>query len=859
MTQERWRRIQALFHAVADLPPADQSSFLSRECADDELRREVQSMLAKDSDSGLLLDRGVEEVASRILNTDPFPADGQLGSYRIVKRLGEGGMGVVYLARRDDVGSVAAIKVLRDAWLSPERRQRFAAEQRTLAQLNHPSIARLYDAGTLTDGTPWFAMEYVKGVSITDYCAQRGASMNERLRLFGEVCEAVRHAHLHAIIHRDLKPSNIIVREDGAVRLLDFGIAKQLDAQADQTRTGLRMMTPAYAAPEQISGGAVGVYTDVYALGVVLYELLAGRLPFDVSNLSPGEAELLIAEREPEKPCGVADLDVLCLKAMQKDPARRYPSAEGMIRDIDHYLRGEPLEARPDTLGYRAGKFVRRHRGAVIGAALVSALLIALSAFFTVRLTGERNRALAEAQRTQRIQKFMLNLFQGGDHEAGPAQGLRVITLLDRGVVEASALNNEPAVQAELYSTLGSMYQKLGKLDRADSLLESALKEKRVVFRKDSLESAAALIALGSLRIDQDRLPEAETLTREGLEISRHHAPAGDPAIARAIVALGRVREQRGNYHEALKLLEEAVRLDSRVSVPAEDLAASLNELASVHFYTGRYSQAESLFRRVLDIHRGLYGARHPSVADDLLNLGAVQLDLGYYDRAEDFDRQGLALNLAYYGADHPQTAHNYTVLGRALVYEKRFDEAAQLLEKALAIQERVYGPESPQAASALNELGNTAYWRGELDQAASHFSRMAEIYCKVYNNHHYLIGIALSNLAGVWMQRKDYARAEELYRQALGAYTDTLPPESLNVGITQIKLGRALLREREYAKAENYSRNGYRILMKQANPSVSYLQNARADLAEIYDAVHQPDQARQFRDELARAEATSK
>jgi serine/threonine-protein kinase len=856
MTRERWQRIQELFHAAADVAPADRASYLERECAGDEaLRLEVLGMLDKDSDSGVFLDRGVADMASRVFNRDGFPSDGQLGCYRIVKLIGEGGMGVVYLARREDLGSVAAIKILRDAWVSPDRRQRFAAEERTLAQLNHPSIARLYDAGTLNDGTPWFAMEYVEGAPLTVYCAKRAASMDERLSLFREVCEAVRYAHLQAVIHRDLKPSNILVREDGSVRLLDFGIAKQLDGPVDQTRTGLRMMTPAYAAPEQVTGGQVGVYTDVYALGVLLYELLAGKLPFDLSNLTPAEAAIQVTEREPEKPCGIADLDILCLKAMQKAPERRYASVEALIRDIDHYRRGEPLEARPDTLRYRAGKFVRRHRRAVTAAALVAVLLVGLSVFFTVRLAIARNRALAEAQRAQRIQQFMLNLFQGGDQEAGPSNSLRVITLLDRGVEEAQTLNSEPAVQAGLYHTLGSMYQKLGKFDRADSLLSSATDETRKVFGEESAESASEMIALGLLRLDQEHLPDAEQLTRDGLAMTQRHASAGDPSIARAMVALGRVIEQRGRYDEAIKVLDEAVRLDSRRG-ETQDLASSLNELASAHFYAGRYPTADGLFQRVLDIHRRIYGPRHPLVADDLLNLGAVQLDLGYYPRAEDFDRQGLALNLAYYGPEHPQTAHNYTVLGRALVYEKRFDEAAEFLQKALAIQERVYGPDSPQAASALNELGSTALWRNQFDQAEADFSRMIEIYRKVYNNHHYLIGIALSNLAGVSIQRKQYARAEQLYREALQAYDGTLPPDSLNVGITQIKLGRALLFLKNYNDAEKYSLNGYGILTKQANPSVSYLQTARADLAEIYDALHQPGEARRFRQELTAAQA---
>src|SRR5580704_18954430 len=448
-------------------------------------------------------------------------------------------MGVVYLAERSDLGTQVAVKVLRDAWLSPARRERFGTEQRTLAQLNHPSIARLYDADVLDDGTPWFVMEYVDGVPLTHYCRELDCSVKERLQLFRSVCEAVQHAHSHAVIHCDLKPSNILVKKDGSVRLLDFGIAKQLeslDLPADQTLTGLRMMTPAYASPEQVRGDRVGISTDVYSLGVILYELLTGQLPFDLSGLTPVEAATVITEHEPGKPSAAlrpnsdsgvnsrarslgktawADLDGLCLSALHKDPLRRYPSVEALIRDVDHYLNGEPLEARPDTWQYRIGKFVRRNRRAVAATAVIFAVIIGLIAFFTVRLAKARDTALAEAARTQRIQQFTANLFQGGDPAAGPSDSLRVITIVDRGVQEAKTLNHDPKVQAELYQNLGSIYQKLGKFEPADSLLRSALEQRKSLFGADSPEAAESLTALGLLRSDQAHLEEAEQLTRQ--------------------------------------------------------------------------------------------------------------------------------------------------------------------------------------------------------------------------------------------------------------------------------------------------------------------------------------------------------
>ena len=874
MDPARWERMQSLFHAAAELPAPEQKAFLEVECGDDPtLLAEVRSLLEEDARGESLLDRDVAQVAHQVLEGAAPPSIPleRFGPYRITAVLGEGGMGVVYLARRDDLDSLAAIKILRDAWLSPARRDRFASEQRTLAQLHHPSIAQLYDADILPDGTPWFVMEYVEGLPLTEYCRTRGSSLRGRLRLFRAVCEAVQHAHRHAVIHRDLKPSNILVKADGTVKLLDFGIAKQLeslDIPADQTQTGLRLMTPAYAAPEQFRAGRIGIHTDIYSLGVILYELLTGRMPFDLSNRTPSEAATFIAEREPEKPSAAArataldrsankaswaDLDVLCLTAMHKDPQRRYRTVEALIRDIDHYLAGEPLEARADTVGYRLGKFVRRNQAAVSAAALVFLVVVGLVVFYTVRLTNARNAALAEAARTQRILRFTLNLFEGGDKEVGPADSLRVVTLVERGLQEARTLNAEPAVQAELYETLGGIYQKLGNLARADTLLGSALEKRRALFRSGSPEVTASLVALGELRVDQARLEEADQLIREAIDAGKRELPSGHPAVARATFALGGVLQARGKYDQAIATGEESVRLYSTPDgAPTPELASSLSQLADAHFYAGHYETSDSLNQLVLTMYRPLYGERHPLVAGILINLGASQFQRGKYADAEGFDRQGLAVMQAFYGPQHHETAYALTMLGRALVAEKKFDEGVPVLQRALAIKERVYGPWHPSVASTLNELANTAYWRDNLDEAAADWNRMLEIYRKVYGEKHQLFGVAMSNLAGVYVARKQYPEAERMYRRVVAIFTEAQGPEHVNTGIARIKLGRSLLRQGRYGEAVTESLAGYGIVKKLSDPGVSWLVNARKDLVAAYDSLKQPEKAAPFRAELA-------
>ena len=664
--------------------------------------------------------------------------------------------------------------------------------------------------------------------------------------------------------------------------MLDFGIAKQLEnletpASKHQTMTGLRLMTPAYAAPEQVRGERVGIHSDVYSLGVILYELLAGRLPFDLSRLSPGEAETMILTQAPERPSAVAkdvaktpgaspnisslsktawaDLDVLCLTAMHKDTQRRYQSVEALMRDIDHYLKGEPLEARPDTFRYRLGKFVTRNRRAVSAAALVFTIVIGLVIFFTVRLAKARNAALDEAARTQRIQRFMMNLFQGGDDSVGPGDSMRVVTLLDRGVQEAQTLNSDPKVQAELYQTLGTIYEQLGKFDQADSLLHSALDRRKALFGPDSAEVAESLVALGQLRSDQAQYDEAEQLIRQGLDMSKRHLPPTHPRIGKAMYALGEVLVNQGKYDQGIQVLDEAVRIQSAPGGVTADLAESLTELANAQFYAGHLDISNSLNLRVVAMDRQLYGERHPNVAEDLINLGAIQSEWGHYTETERYYRQALDIIQNFYGKDHPETASVMTVLGRSLNSQGRFDEAADMLRQALGIQERVYGPVHPRVASALGELGKVAMQQGKLDEAEADFRRQADIYREVYKGKHYYIGSALANLGGVYMERKQYARAERSYRDALQIYAQTLPADHLNVAIARIKLGRALIPQHRYADAEVESLAGYGILTKQTNPPATWLQNARRDLVEEYQAMHEPEKAAKFQAELASTE----
>lgn len=858
----RWERVQALFHELASLPESERDRVLrERVPSDPILRGEVRDLLAGDARAWPLLDEGLAPVAERILASSPVERlEGErFGPYRIVSFLGEGGMGTVYRVTRDDLGSEAALKLLRDAAFSPARRARFLAEQRTLARLRHPGIAHLLDAGTLADGTPWFVMELVEGTPLDVHLRTAEPGFEARLDLFRGIAEAVRHAHGHAVIHRDLKPSNILVRAGGTVKLIDFGIAKLLwedgepGGTADLTRTGLAPLTPAHAAPEQLRGEAVGIHTDVYGLGLLLYQILVGEPPFDLAGRTSAEAVRILSETEPPRPSGVAnqasggggtavrgvsraqwaDLDVLCQVAMHPDPGRRYPSAEAMLRDVDHLLAGEPLEARPDTLTYRAGKFARRNRGTLAVAGVALFLLVALSAGYAHSLIAARDTALAEAARAERIQQFTLGLFRGTDPDFAPAEDLRVIDLLARGVQEAHALEADPGLQAGIYLALGEIHRQLGELGQASELLEAALSLRERRWGLSHPEVAEARVALGLLREAQAELDEAEAFARSGLDVARATLPPGHPALGRTLAALGQVLEARGRYDEALLLVEEAVGLHRAAGAASPELASGLGQLSNLHFYLGHYLVADSVSREALGLHRQLYGSGHPAAAGDLINLGAIQFELGDAVEAEVLFREALAIQEPWYGRRHPAVAANLTMIGRALVRQERLDEAREVLLEAELLARTGLGERHPRVASALNELGLVAQLRGEWAEASDHFRRVVDLYSHLYPDGHYYLGVARSNLAGTLQAGGDPRGAEALFREALEIYRAFLPPGHQLEGIAWIRLGGALLAQSRPGEAEEALLRGRGILASQG-ASPAWVARADEQLAKI-------------------------
>ncbi len=883
MDRDRWERLQKVFLDAVECPEPVREAFVRvAACGDEELVRDVLAMLKGDVEADSIIDKGLASIAvNTVCASRDFLSSPEFAPYELQEFLGEGGMGVVYLARHRENGKLVAIKLLLDARLSPARRERFAREQRILANLDHRNIAQLYHSDVLADGTPWFAMEYVgprPGVSydgaralpLDAWCRKHNCTMEARIRLFRAVCEAVQYVHGQLLIHRDLKPSNVLVTEDGTPKLIDFGIGKeQEDERGVEVRTvaGPRLMTLAYAAPEQIRRSAALPTTDIYALGVILYVLIAGRHPYDFSHCTTGEAERKIIEEEPQEPSVAAredlvapaatksqweDLNALCLKAMHKEARRRYQTVEALIVDLDNYLEGRPLKARPDGFAYKASKFIGRNRRTIGAAALAASAIAAMVVFFTLRLTHARDAALAEAARTDRVERFMLDLLQNGDSEVGPPEDMRVSTLIERGVKETQAMDRDPAIQGDLYQTLGDIYASWGKQDQALLLLNASLERRRQVYGADSAKAAESLLHLASWYSDQDQLAQAEQTIREVLAMQRRRLAPGDPAIARTLSAMGAVLQKMGREHEAISVLNQAVAVQSVNPTLASDLASSLTLLANAQFDLGNYEASDELNRQALALDRQVHGERHPEVAEDLVNLATLHFKLERYPAAESYYRQALDIQQFWYGRNHPNTADVTTQLAQVLEAEGKLDEAQKFLNQALETLDSI-GEGRPQmrVALMLNARGLLEQRRGDLKAAEADFQRSADIYASIYGYDHRNTAIALGNLGSIYLSEQNYAKAEEKFRDVLARYSRALSADPLDVGIARIRLGRTLVFEKRYREAEAELLEGYRLVSQRSGPSTIWLQNARADLASTYEALHEPEKAALYRAEF--------
>jgi tetratricopeptide (TPR) repeat protein len=745
----------------------------------------------------------------------------RIGPYRLMHELGQGGMGVVYLAQRDDqFHQRVAVKIVRHGVDTPETMERFLAERQILASLSHPNISRLLDGGVTEDGRPYLVLEYVEGEPIDVYCRRLGLASRDRVRLFLQVTRAVHYAHRNLIVHRDLKPNNILVTADEQVKLLDFGIAKILDdsalpfsGPAPRTQTGLWVMTPEYASPEQVRGDPVTTATDVYGLGLVLYEILTGEKAQTVTSLAPAALDRAICETDPPRRL-TGDLDRIVAMALRKEAERRYASAERLADDLARYLDGEPVAARGDSLVYVARKFVVRHRWAVASSVAVIGLLIGWAGTVTVKEAAV-SRALAEAEieaaKAEQVTAFLTSVFEASDPAAARGASLTARELLDRGVARVDSLAPQPLVQAEVLGVIGRVYQNLGEHARARPLLERSLAirleqlgendpevarsynrlgnllrlQGEYVTATEHLRKAAAihrgadssgglalatdLHDLASVLTEQGQLEEAGLLFEEALAIRRRELGEEHVDVAESLSGLGWLASERGDYPASERRYREALELRRRL-LPENhpETAYALHNVATALERLGRYDQAERLHLEALEVRRQVFGAKHPSVATGLNNLGIVLLRKGDHAGGVARFREALAMRRALLGEDHPSTLITMNNLAAGLTRMQAYPEAERLLRTAIETQRKREGPESPALATSLTNLATVQTRLGKHGEAEANFHIALDMERKAHGDEH--PGVASTTL-GIGILRREqrrYPEADSLMRSAI-------------------------------------------------------------------------------------------
>lgn len=834
MDADRFRRIQELFFQALERPAEARAAFLDGACDDAEIRREVNGMLTADAgDDAFFLDEPLITVGdSPRLGDEVEVAGREVGPYRLLRLLGRGGMGAVYLAERDDLDREVALKIIRGDLADPDARRRFLFERRVLARLDHPGIARLYDAGVAEDGTPYFAMERVEGVPITDYCDRERLGLDARIRLFERVGRAVQHAHQHFIVHRDLKPSNILVTDETgepSVKLLDFGIAKALDdAEGDDThtRTGRHLMTPAYAAPEQAAGEPVTAAMDVYSLGVVLFELLTGRRPYDdVATTEPSRPSTAVTEAGTADTAQArstttdrlarrlrGDLDTICLKALHPDPERRYASAEAFVDDIRRHLDGLPVTARRDSVGYRARAFVRRHRTGVAASVAALAVLFTVVGLYTVRLRAERAMAERETDKAETVTSFLLDLLAAAEPATAPTDTLTVRTLLARGLREIDALDGQPAVQAEMLGVVGTVYARLGQYDRAVDLLERSLSLRRTEFGDRSLEVADALGDLGLVQIEQGTYGIAEANLRESLARRHDLLPSNDPSIAESLNNLALALVAAGRLDEAEPLYLDAVRILETQTEATPGRAEVYNNLGTLYQEQGRYDEAEPLHRKALAIWRATLGETHAQVTLALNELGLVRSRMGDLEESKALYEETIRRWRVLYGDDHPAIGLSLSNLGVVLDKMGDYDEAELLKTEVLERHRRFLGPNHPEVGLALGNLAVTVANRGDYARAAALHREELAIKRAALGDDHPDVALTYHNLGYVLTQQGRYTEAVASYQRAIDTWLKSLAPDHPDLGGSRFRLSEPLVALGRYDEAERELRMALRI-----------------------------------------------
>lgn len=802
MNDGSWRRLRELFERALEMPQDERDGLLrDLDATDPVLAGEVRSLLSAHDASGDFLEHPPRGLAAEILEeaTEDGLIGQLLGAYRVERRIGRGGAGSVYAASRTDGAFVrhVAIKVVRRGVATPEMLRRFEAERRILASIDHPSIARLLDAGSTVDGRPYLVMELIDGEPIDLYCDRRSLPLRERLRLFVQACAAVQVAHQNLVIHRDLKPGNILVTAEGVVKLLDFGIAKLFDPEdlGDETVAEQRVLTPDFASPEQFGGGAVTTASDVYSLGVILYEMLCGQRPYRMAGLSPVQQQERASASDPPLPSVAAqrsgsddrlgpasaadaraltperlaralagDLDTIVSMALRKEPDRRYASVRQLADDIERHLSGRPVAARPDTLAYRAGKFVRRNRVAVAAAAVV----LALSIGALVLLAQQSRRVAAEAARVRAVNDFLQQILRSPDPGVGLGADVTVVEALLAAVPRIEgAFSGQPDIEAAVRQGIAETMLQIGIADEAATQFAEALRLRRQLYGDGDPGVGDSLNGAGEARFDLGDLDGAERYFTEALSQRRHLLGGGDPAVAVVLDNLGNVQHERGDLDGAERLYREAQSIWVARAPDSAAVATSLHNLGAVAHDRGDLETAEALYSESIAMSRRALGDHHPDVATSLNNLATLRHDRGDLDGAEPLYRESVAIMRGIGAPRHPMLATSLDNLGALLRDRGRLDESRAAWEEVAAILRQQSAGTAAELPWVLESLGDLALERGDAAEAIALYQEALDGFERNDPVDDPSVGRLARSLADLFEARGEGGKAAALRAQA--------------------------------------------------------------------------------------------
>jgi eukaryotic-like serine/threonine-protein kinase len=822
MTSEQWQQMKELLVQALELPSEKRRAFLDQACgADHALRREIDALLSEEKviASNFLQSRpGLGGFGNLVENTGDAAGvlcAGQVFADRflLIRKLGEGGMGQIWLAEQTSpVRRPAALKLIRAGMYDESVVKRFQSERQSLAIMDHPTIAKVFEAGATPQGQPYLVMEYVPGLPITGYCDQKKLKIADRLELFIRVCEGVQHAHQKAIIHRDLKPANILVVEiDGkpVPRIIDFGLAKEttppLEGATFFTQIGHFVGTPGYMSPEQADPTVkdIDTRTDVYSLGAVLYVLLAGAQPFETK---PAEKlpldELLRKLREEEPPSPSAkvssdretstataeargtepkqlanllrgDLDWITMKALEKDRGRRYASASEFAADIERHLNREAVLAVPPSIAYRARKFARRYR-VPLATAGAFALVLVVAAVVSVRQSIRANREAAVAEA---VNEFLQNdlLAQASVYtQSGPNTkldpDLKVRTALDRAAERIEGkFATQPEVEASIRETVGRTYMGLGLYPEARKQLQRALELRRQVLGAENAKTLKSVWLVGRVALMQGKYAEAEVLDSQALEAQRRILGPEHPDSLRSTSDLASVYDYEGKYAQAEGLFAQSLEAEKRVFGPEHrDSLESMNGLGIVYLHEGKFPQAEALLAQALEIWKRVAGPEHPDTLTVMGNLTNAYLNERKFPQAEALAIQTLEIRKRVLGPEHPVTAASMNTLATVYDHEGKYAQAEALLTETLEMWKQMLGPEHPDTLGVMSNLGQVYLDEGNYAQAETVFNQALEIMKRVVGPENPYTATVMYNLGCVAARRGNKEQAISILSQSV-------------------------------------------------------------------------------------------